>query len=303
MNQNVPDDPLDRLLHQWADERMVSSKHLDDLQRRIVLTLSESDEEAAEPTAGVPLRSVNGEPASHLKQPGSHQPSQISSLRAAVAPIMTGIALSALVTLVWLTQVTVRAPQVATRVNNDHREVPGYVLFSEEELQNRNTLLVGMKELFGNRLNWLAETDAGIDVGLADNQDSVGTRTPDERVIQLAVRIVIEQRSAKSSDWRRVWSVDVTSQSEEVIALAQKNGSTALTLWAYALPDGMIAVDSEFELPDTAIRATSVNTQPLHAVLSNVHQDRVPLEEQLTGSDGAEYRVFQTVAVLEKQVG
>ncbi|MFT5327604.1 MAG: hypothetical protein ACI8P0_005496, partial [Planctomycetaceae bacterium] len=43
MNENLPSDPLDNLLQDWAEERTVSSEHLDKLQDRIVKAIGDEN--------------------------------------------------------------------------------------------------------------------------------------------------------------------------------------------------------------------------------------------------------------------
>ena len=164
-----------------------------------------------------------------------------------------------------------------------------------------------MKELFGEQLTWLAETDERIEVGLSDRQNASVLATLKNDDVPLAVRVVVEKRAAAGNDWEIAWAVDVVSKSEEVVDLASAtDDGTSMRLWAYAMPDGMFAVDSELSFSSGEGGGETTlpgRAETFHAAFSNVQKDRQPSEELLTGADGVEYRVLQTVAVLNKKVG
>ena len=104
----------------------------------------------------------------------------------------------------------------------------------------------------------------------------------------------MERRSSGSSAWQLVWKMDVVSRSEEMIRVnPAADGQSELELWTYALPDGSIAVDSDFSL---------ANAGPLHASSSVLHQNSNPLMVTTLRSGQTEYRVFQAVAVLDGEV-
>ena len=125
--------------------------------------------------------------------------------------------------------------------------------------------------------------------------------------VSLAVRVVVERRAATGNGWEIAWAVDVVSNSEEVVDLTPAtDAGTSVRLWAYAMPDGMFAVDSELLFSsDEASSETSLpgRAETFHAAFSNVQEDRQPSEEFWTSAGGVEYRVLQTVAVLNKKVG
>jgi hypothetical protein len=163
-----------------------------------------------------------------------------------------------------------------------------------------------MKELFGDQLTWLAETDERIEVGLSDRQNASVPSALASDEVPLAVRVVVEKRAAAGNDWEIAWAVDVVSKSEEVVDLASAtDDGTSMRLWAYAMPDGMFAVDSELSFSSGEGGGETTlpgSPETFHATFSNVQEDRQPSEELLTGADGVEYRVLQTVAVLNKKV-
>ena len=303
MNQNVSNDPLDHLLHQWADDRTASSEHIDRLQERIVSAIAVDDFPSAESI-------TNGSSARTIRTTMFHpDPEQtlhsqpVSTRRASVTGFLVGVTLTSLVAFIWTAQITKQEFQNPGLASNDQSAIPEYARLNEDQLSSRAILLAEMKDLFGDRLNWLAETDSRINVGLSERHYSEKSTRLTGDAAQLVVRLVVEKRTSRNSNWQSAWSVDVMSQSEEVIELDPEDGNgMALTLWAYALPDGMVAVDSELSLAETD-PSTSFDASLKRVTFSHIQQDGLPTEELLTGSDGVEYRVFQTVAVLDRKVG
>ena len=311
MNENLPSDPLDNMLHQWADERAASSEYVDNLQHRIVLAIV-ADEPATNGSARTAVvevadRPTNGAVVSHPGFTATFRSQSVSKKRASVTGFLVGVTLSVLVAFVWIAQSLSVDDSQASLAGTAQPALPDYAQLNDDQLRSRVVLLSEMKELFGDQLMWLAETDHKIEVGLSDRRDASGSSTSGDAATPLAMRVVVEKRASAGNDWELAWAVDVVSQSEEVVDLAPATGGgTSMKLWAYALPDGMFAVDSELGFSNgDGSGATSSATpgKTFRAAFSNVQHDRLPSEELLTGSDGVEYRVLQTVAVLDRKVG
>jgi len=158
----------------------------------------------------------------------------------------------------------------------------------------RGELFVEVGRHFDGQLAWLAESADQVRIGL--RTESGGTPTaarPD--VPAVAVRLVVLRRDESSPHWSHVWSLDLVAQGEEVVSLPSGlGGCPELTLWTHVLPDGMIAVDADFALGDRA---------PLRSVQSGVYRSGVPALVCSKHHHGAEYRVFQTAAVLPRRIG
>ena len=292
MNQNNSGDPLDTLLHQWADERTADSEHLDNLQQRIVSTLGEDDFSSA---CSVVSRSEHSPTF-------SSQP--VGTRRASLAGFLVGVTLTALVALIWVTQQTGQEAPQPQLADDIQQAMPEHAQLNDDQLRDRRVLLSEMKDVFGDQLNWLAETDSRFEVGLSDGRPSNGSSLSHSDVLEIAVRVVVEERSSSDGTWQRAWAADVVSQNEQVVRLAAKNDDrTTMTMWAYVLPDGMVAIDSELDFSGGSMATPAAEAAQFQARFSNVQKDRQPSEELLTGANGVEYRVFQTVAVLNKKVG
>jgi len=287
MNENLPSDPLDNMLQHWADERVASSEHLDNLQDRIVEAIgdeiSSSDRTVATSRIQVATSSVSQPEPPYRRRP-------ISQRRVSLVSRLVGVTLLALVTFIWSAQI--------------RTGIPDYARLNEGQLSERMIVLSEMKDVFGDQFNWLAETDSRIEVGLRDESSTNDRSLTPGGALEIAVRVVVEERSSSRDQWRRAWAADVISQSEEVVELAAKDDDqSTMMMWAYVLPDGMIAIDSELSFSEIGKAGTTEKAAPFRAAFSNVQKDRQPSEELLTGDNGVEYRVFQTVAVLNKKVG
>jgi hypothetical protein len=311
MNENLPCDSLDNLLRDWADERAVSSENLDNLQGRIVLALVADEattiESAATASIEVADRPTNGTSVSHPEFPATFHSQSVSTKRASVTGFLVGATLSALVAFVWFAQSAGVEDSPSSLAGGAQSALPDYAQLNDDQLRGQTVLLSEMKELFGDQLTWLAETDERIEVGLSDRQNTGGDSTSGDTAVPLAMRVVVEKRASATHAWELAWTVDVVSKSEEVVDLAPETADgTSMRLWAYAMPDGMFAVDSELAFSNNELSGATESPargEIFRAAFSNVQHDRLPSEELLTGSDGLEYRVLQTVAVLDKKVG
>ena len=287
MNENPPSDPLDNMLQHWADERAASSEHLDNLQDRIVGAIGD-DISSIDQHVATSRIAVTSSAISQSEPPYTRRP--ISQRRASLVGTLISVTLLALVAFTWSAQM--------------RSGIPDYARLNESQLTERMIVLSEMKDVFGNQFNWVAETDSRIEVGLRDESPTNGQSLTPGDALEIVVRVVVEERSSSRDQWRRTWSADVISQSEEVVELAAKDDDqSTMTMWAYVLPDGMVAIDSELSFSENGRADATAKAAPFRAAFSNVQKDRQPSEELLTGANGVEYRVFQTVAVLNKKVG
>jgi len=309
MSTRISNEPLDNMLRHWAGERAASSQQLDNLQDRIVMALADeattSNSTPAEMDDSKQPR--NGSSVTYPEFPTTFRSRSVGTKRAPVTAFLVGVTLSALVVFVWFAQSVDFEQSQNSLAGGSQAELPGYAQLNDEQLRRRTVLLSEMKELFGEQLTWLAETDSRIEVGLSDRQNVSVPSVLENDEVPLAVRVVVERRAAAGSDWEIAWAVDVVSKSEEVVDLAPAtDDGTSMRLWAYAMPDGMFAVDSELSFSSAdggSLVTLPGRAEAFHATFSNVQEDRQPSEEFWTSAGGVEYRVLQTVAVLNKKVG
>lgn len=301
MNQNPQDDSLDNLLHQWANERSARASHIDHLQDRILSAIRDDTLSNAEPVSATHNFSVSSmEPETLL--PYRSRP--VSLRRASLVGTLIGATLIALVAFIWTTQLAGVGRDKGQLADDGRSKIPEYAQLSDSQLSSRINVLSEMKVVFGDQLNWLAETDSCFEVGLSENSWAGESSRSQNEAVEIAVRVVVEERSSPDGAWQRTWAADVISKNEEVVEFAAKNNDcTTMTMWAFVLPDGTVAIDSELKFSEGSPATTTAETAQFRATFSKVQKDRQPSEELLTGANGIEYRVFQTVAVLNKKVG
>jgi hypothetical protein len=305
MNQNLQDDSLDNLLNQWADERSADSSAIENLQKRISLAIGDDKARQIRVEQSVSLHEPVEAPMPLAElQQARFGPQPVWPLRAKLVNRLVGATLLAAVAFIWTTNLLDGSRQWLQVAEVDQPRFPDYAQLTDDEISKRAIVLSEMKDVFGDQLNWLAETDSRFEVGLSEDSLASGLPLTQNEAAEIAVRVVVEERSSPDSTWQRTWAADVISQSEEVVELAAKNDDqTTMTMWAYVLPDGMVAIDSELSFPGDHSAMIGSQDAKFRAAFSNVQQDRRPSEEFLTGANGMEYRVFQTVAVLNKKVG
>lgn len=272
MNANHDDDGrLDALLGHWSEQTAVPTR-LDDLQQRIVQSASEPEHSAPK---------LNGHArdliAPHCR--GTRQRNAWASGFAvgAVATLLIGIG-------VWFLA-------LAGRDTGGTDLTPDYAWLLDEQVQNKQRLLSEMDAMFDGQLAWLAETGDRVEFGLVQGRGNEGGVSATHENNHLAVRVVIERRQSTGDDWQVAWALDVVSRNEEFVCVAPRDSEgKELKLWTYRLPNGLIAIDSEVDL---------AGHDGLHATTSGVQEDREPVKVFTSNDNGTEYRVFQTVAVLD----
>lgn len=265
MNNSNPTEPLDRLLHRWADEQAPSAADLDRLTGKIVQAVDEEPESSGERLM------VASSPVLRLG------PASWFALGAASVVLLA-------LGFLWLAKGTsVGIPEVAETPDLP----PSYAWLQDEQLRSKSILLNEMEAVFGRELNWLAETGENVQVDVEPQLSTRGRQA-------LAVRVVVQRRPVGQPDWSVAWAVDVVTRSEELVRLSpQTPADPQFEMWAYALPDGMIALDTEMSFSDTS---------PVRSAARELQSDGEPREVFKTEAGGFEFRVFQTAAVLNDRL-
>ena len=267
----TPDEKLDALLQQWKNQPDDTSR-LDDLSDRIV--------SAAMTSAVSEARGVR------LVREGSIEKTARTASPAPLSRFVIGLVAAAVAVVI----IAVSSHNIKTAPTGSD-SVPEYARFSREQVSEKALLLGEMNEVFDNRLVWMAETSNDLDFGLRQVNKIDVARTVNDGI---AVRIVVQRRSVGSSDWQQFWAMDVVSRYEEFVTVSpQKDAGQQLQLWTYRLPDGAIAVECSLQLNgDDSLLAES----------SELHRDSKPQQVATTRDHETEYRVFQSVAVLNREV-
>ena len=283
MNVNHDDKQLDALLGQWADQS-ASPGGLDDLHARIVSELLESPSDETQLNGHA--TQLVGSAARHAMAGYSHRRGWRPDRWAAGFAVGSAMMLLISVGVFWF------AVQDQSSVPSVDLP-PDYAWLRDEQIQNKEVLLTEMENMFDSQLAWLAETGDRVEFGLDRSSGGDVEQLPSDAT-RLAVRVVVERRPQGSEDWQLAWALDVVSRSEEIVRVAPRDADgNELRLWTYQLPDGLIAIDSDLQL---------AGRDQFQATTSGIQQDRQPVQILTTRDKGTEYRVFQTVAVLDGKV-
>ena len=269
------DDNLERLLKDWAVAGQPDQAHLDTLHERI--------SRAADELEGAnQLEGARAEVIDCTKTvPSATWPGRLVWFALGAAAAI----LAAVLLVSWLgpdRPVAVPQRQLAG--------LPAAARLDRQQLAAQSTLFGAMQEVFAGRLTWMAETDGKVILGI----EPEGEASPADSEA-ITVRLVVMSRRRGESDWHTRWNVDCIVHNEQLVELAAADGSeNRLALWTHLLPDGMIAVDTSLGIEGPNGRASSS---------SGVQRPQVPQRILDLRTERSEYRVFQTVAVLPKEVG
>ncbi len=279
MNTTRDDEQLDALLNDWADQTTEPNR-LDSLQTRILSTAASKAAvgETREPhaQAGIATGFGTGQ-CVRIDQPRRAQ------------QLAVGVAAALLLALgVFL------GTELQDSTTASIAEIPPeFTWLQEDQLQNKAALLAEMESLFDGQLAWVAEDGSRVALGLDGPSNARSADAVEDR--RLAVRLVVVRRDNHASNWQVAWTMDVSSRPEELVRVASKQSpGDALQLWSYELPDGLIAVDCNLQLAgDVTLDAQS----------STLCRNGQPQQIAEGTRGGTEYRVFQTVALLDREVG
>lgn len=278
------DDNLDRLLRYWVSGEQPDEAHLESLRRRISQAADQLE------GAGTEVGSIPDDDPTAGRRRKATLPAAWSSR---LAWFTLGAAAAILAAVVLVSRL---GPDRAEDTSGEQlAEVPPEVRLDRRQLAAQAKLLAAMKEVFAGRLTWIAESDGKVILGIEpETQPSPDGSQP------ITIRLVVMARRPGEATWHRQWNVDCIVHSEQLVELAPQDGSGAqLALWAHLLPDGMIAVDTSLAL---GARGEGRDPQP-STLNTQLFEPQVPRRILTLKTDGTEYQVFQTVAVLPKEVG
>jgi hypothetical protein len=252
-------DPLTRILNGWMESHAADAAHLDRLRHQV----RQGIESPGNILFPVPMRRLS-------------------------SPRRTWVAVAAalLVTFGYTTWRTVRHIDVATM----EPEVQSLAGFGPNALSAKETLFASFDELFPGQFRWVVEVPNDTSLGLAPTAS--GTRSDDDAIV---IRLVILTRGGEAMAWQPAWSCDVTARTQELIEIpSTASNPTHLGLWAYHLPDGNIAIDTDFGW-DGPVQIQSAS--------SEVQSPLVPTELMRLQKGQTEYRLLQTAAVVARHAG
>ena len=250
-----PPDRLDELLRRWAAGAEADRDRLDALRGRILARVTSQQETG------------RAEPGATVLVPAYRRYAYAAALAAAL-----------LACVLWWRSGQGWSPRTAVGPSLSS------AIVSDQELRVGRQVFDEMERLFYPRLKWVSESNGEIGIGVGSETDRpAGTGSP------VLVRLALMSRAAGGSAWQRAWTMQVVLRSEEVAqAIAVPGLGQGVTLWAYPLGDGEVAVDA------------SVSAWPRGGVLAAnaLVRDGIPAEVLRVRSDGTEYRLVETVRVI-----
>jgi hypothetical protein len=267
MNEQQHESDLEALLDHWAQRRQ-SAKDLGPLRERIVRALAQERSPSSLVTPAL---------ASSRTRLGKFAQSR---------GVWFALGGAAALLVMCLSLFLKQAGQDA-----DVSAPPGFAWLDKKELAQKARLLRETERLFENRLDWIAETDGRVLLEIQPNAGGGVAPSP----TGLAVRVVVVRRNAEQPSWAPVWAVDLVVHQEQVVRLTSPSahlpGGAELALWAYRVDKDLVAVDANLSLAGPALQST----------FSGLQHVGVPTPVCVIERDGTEFRIFQTVAVLDSE--
>ena len=278
-------DALDQLLGDWAASREADEEHTRCLADRIV---SAARDQAAvgrnkpaqfrhEPTvAPLPER------RKALFRPTADRAAQLMVGGGGLLLLLV-LAGSLLYYNLSITPNNSQQPGRSIAATSDASEYPTAASLGAAVLAAKRQLLAETNALFDNQLAWIADGEREVSIEVCDQP----ARDNGEFML---VRVVVAQRASPDLPWSTIWQTDVISRNEALVEVSPKQlEGSSLALWAYAMPDGEVAVDMDLQLDQhTRVQSSS----------STVLQAGQPARVSCSTSNGVEQCVFQTAMPL-----
>jgi hypothetical protein len=262
---------LNQLLTDWASRQEASPARLASLQAQIGKSLAS---EAAEMTS-----SPQFAPAGRAGSDGRWTKSA-----SRVALLVVAASLLAVMTVFWphSSDESPRSTDVAD------------VAMPSVDLSSRQALFQELDQVFDGHWRWLGEVNGRVH--LQTDESPVTENASADENAGVAVRLTIVQRRPGDAAWRVVWEASVLARSEEWVRLPQElTGDGAVAVWAYALPDGSVLVESDVSLA----APVSIRHADQH-LFGGAH--RPARLWSVRRADG-EFQLIQSIARLETQHG
>jgi len=168
-------------------------------------------------------------------------------------------------------------------------QIRGLAGISVDQLQSCTRLYRELKRLFPYGLQWIAQSDGQVGLGLETSPDMT---TPN--AVPMIVKVTVLSRKTGERAWRQSWSTELIMNSQERVEVVPDQATeNKLALWVYPLEDGKLAVDSSVEL-----RLPVTVASRLNAVVTPGQ----PAKIAVLALDGIEYGIFQTVDVMKGKI-
>lgn len=268
-----PDERLDELLQRWAESRAANDEQITALRDRVLSTLDET-----------PLVDV----------PPARRPRKDLTVAKRLAWFCAGAAAAVVFAfLVWPDPAPERhvvSPGTRTGASDREQDGPAFAALTKDQLRVKAILWKEMDNMFSGQLQWTAESNDKVAMGLLPE-----ARSASHQGGAIAIRLVVVSRETDNRTWTPLWTVDVVTRGEEVVALTREcSGVGKLLLWTYPLADGMVAVDGRIALPEP---------MTLDSPFSGIQREGTTEAILSVDAGDVEYRVFQAIALVHERMG
>ena len=259
---------LDQLLSNWAARTEPTDDALSELQRRVVSAAASATNSNSSGSAGTsPFRD----------HPAARQ-------RASWQIAVTAVAL------------LLAATVLMTRPH-ERNEASITPQFPDDSIATRQSLFNELDRMFDGHWRWLGEVNGRVHLQTEEPVASEA-RVADNRVADngVAVRLVVVQRRPGETNWRVVWEASVMARSDEWVRLPEELiGHDAVSVWAHALPDGSVLIESDV----TLTAPVAVRSCEQHIFGGSERPTRLWSARRVDG----EFQLIQSVARLETHHG
>jgi hypothetical protein len=161
----------------------------------------------------------------------------------------------------------------------------GLAVISPQRIVTAQSLYNETSQLFDANVRWVV--DSGQDMDIQIDAVPAGAAQKHSPVL---MRMTVVSRKKGEKTWKSVWNSDVMIRGEDQVNVApDRQAGNLLTAWVYPLEDGKVMVNSSLKL-DVPVRIGSS--------INNIVEQNVPTQVALLKTEDSEYRVFQTVKVL-----
>lgn len=108
-------------------------------------------------------------------------------------------------------------------------------------------LIKKLQAAYQQPLNWFAETRDDIQVGLDDERSEADGQP--WLLIRISMSLPPESLAQADHDGPPVWQMDLAIRNEQVVQLASDtSGTQQLVVWPYLTEDGLVMIDTKFNL-------------------------------------------------------
>lgn len=299
------DKQLDAALESWAQANKPTADKLDQLHARIAQGVRDEafleGDVFDESVLADSVSSDDGSLADELLADGAHE----TTPRKLSGAVWFGFGVAASILVLLLVRISPDTPlDVPLAQQDDPAIAPAppegspegantgndllrFVGFDADDLGKKTKLFHAAAADFGPQLRWISEAGQDVHLGLHSEDDGFG-----EAGRPLLLRLVLVAKGPQDDTWKKAWSKDVLARNEAVVE--EIPGPGKLRLWCYALPDGLISVETELTLEEPIAG---------RYVFDSIQKAGTPRRVLSVEIEGVQYELYQTVGLLDQFAG